>query len=68
MTRAIERATTGLATGPTHLASRRGNIAPRARHLGEQLAIIVTLDRAAVVVTPAGANTLPAIAVDLLDR
>ena len=48
--RAVERATSELATGPTHLASRGGNIAPRARHLGEQLVVTVTLGRAAVVV------------------
>ena len=44
----------------THLASRGGNIAPRARHLGEQLAATATLGKAAVVVAPAGATTLPA--------
>ena len=57
--RAVERATSGLATGPTHLASHGGNIAPRARHLGEQLAVTVTLGRAVVVVAPP-AGTHPA--------
>ena len=58
--RAVVRATSGLATGPTHLASRDGNIAPRARHLRDQRAVTATLGRVAVVVAPASATTSPA--------